>query len=399
MRLKKINWVVFAFSFTFLCIAYAVGLHNQNGFVRTFPYITNQWMYIDSNGEKTKGLLKIDNELYFFDEHTGKMLRGLKNVDNNTYYFNQDGKAAKGFIEINNEGYFFDKNHHLIKNKWKTYRADQHKRTSFFGEDGKMKIGTFTWKNKKYTTDSKGNVIYDLSQLQSGLEKILSKYEGQIGIYFEDLRTNSVININDKVMYPCCMVKIPALIEIYRQSELGNINLSDNRYYIENMITVSDNTCFNKLMSDLGGIEGLYKVNKLCLNAGMSYTQLHHGLRPGEYFFTDGGSNVSCPSDIGKLLKQLYEGKLVSKQSKEEVINLLSRCEDYTKLQSGLPYTIQFAHKTGDADAYHHDGGIVYLKDAEYILVVFTEDVFNFESLMQEVSEYTYNFQLKSNLF
>ena len=49
--------------------------------------------------------------------------------------------------------------------------------------------------------------------------------------------------------------------------------------------------------------------------------------------------------------------------------------------------------KTGCADTYYHDGGIVYLPGRDYILVVFSKDVNVYTSLMYEISSCVFEYQ------
>ena len=390
-----VKYGIFLFFIIFcLSILFVLYTSMQTGFVKKFPYYTNQWVFVQKDRNLLKGFNEIDGNYYVFDQETGIMEYGFKDINNQTYYFGEDGKAVKGLQTIDNDTYYFKDDATLQKNAW----YHQNQQISYSGKDGKFVTGYQTLNEKTYLFDEKGNLSVDTQALQKGYEEILSYYSGNVGIYFEDLRTHQSVSINDVAMYPCCMIKVPGLAAVYQEAEKGNVSIQENAYHIDKMISISDNSSFNIMMNKIGGMKSIEIVNTLCKDLGMDRTEFHHALRPGSHVFSDGGENVSCPSDIGKILRALYEGKLVSEQSSQEMIGVLKGCRDTLKLRTGIPYTVDFAHKTGDTITNHHDGGIVYLPGNEYILVVFSEHVPNFENLMYEISNYTYQFQNESRV-
>lgn len=216
-------------------------------------------------------------------------------------------------------------------------------------------------------------------------------------MYFKDLRSQKSFSINDHNYYPCCMIKTVALAEVYDQIEQGNIDYKENQKYIEDMITISDNTSYNVLMKLAGqgnGLQGLNQANHLAYQLGMENTGLHHALQPGNELFSDGGANTSRAGDIGIFFDELYKGNIVSKKSSLDMIQLLERCEDDEALAQGFPKSIPFAHKTGCADTIYHDGGIIYAPDRPYILVVFTKDSLPCAPLFEEISKTVYDYEM-----
>ena len=88
------------------------------------------------------------------------------------------------------------------------------------------------------------------------------------------------------------------------------------------------------------GIKGLQVVNTYMMQLGLQNTQLHHSLSPGDIYFSDNGSNMSCPSDIGLLFDLLYQGKIISKVACDQMLNLLKQCSDQRAIWQGLPNTV-----------------------------------------------------------
>lgn len=367
--------------FSIIVLVFCIWLSNQRGFVQILPFSDAIMVYVDQNGHLYHGNLEIDGKEYHFNKDSGFMTRGFVTHKTNTYYYDQKGHKLYGFQTINDHTYYFDKNGKMAKD---TYVA--------FSKDGQLHLDYYDKNGEK----TKKEVDFDIEEIQSQVQKVLSKYDGDISVYFKDLRTEQSFYINPKNMYSCCMIKVPALIKIFQEIENGNIDHAAHANEIEQMITISSNTAYNNLAALLGGgngIYGLYQINQMCIELGLENTKLHHGLLPGENFFTDGGANTSNPKDIGILFEKLYKKEIISDKACQDMISILKACEDRDEIQAGLDKGIEFAHKTGAANLLYHDGGIVYLPGRDYILVIFSNQVSRMYDMMQEVSKTILNYQ------
>lgn len=389
--------VIFAFVFTLAVLLMAVWQSTQRGFVKTVPIIGTEYMYVGDDGQKLEGMHKIKNDYYYFSNVDGTMQVGFQKVKGKIYYFDKHGKRAKGIKRIGKQTYYFKDNGSMIQNEFISYYKNNRPHVSYFNKSGEMVVGRQHLDGRDYQFDDDGNLQIDIEKIKRDVSEIVKKYPGNIGVYFKDLRTDEAFTINDVSMYPCCMIKVPALVTIYSEIVQGNINYDDYAESIEKMITISDNTSYNQLMKTVGytggGVAGVHKVNELCRSLGLSRTQLHHGLIPGEGYFTDGGTNLTCPSDIGILLEHLYTQDILDERACDAMVDLLKRCEDNEEIKAGLPENVAYAHKTGCADSYYHDGGIVYLPGRDYILVIFSDGTSNYQSMMKDVSSYLYSYQ------
>ncbi|QWI73144.1 hypothetical protein ER45_029875 (plasmid) [Bacillus mycoides] len=113
-------------------------------------YVTNKWMtekvgniqavfYFGDNGERVKGLQKIQNKLYYFEENgmlTPPSLLALKTVNGKIYYFADHGAAVNGLQKVQNKLYYFDGDNGAIKNQQKTIDG----KIYYFGDDGTATI-------------------------------------------------------------------------------------------------------------------------------------------------------------------------------------------------------------------------------------------------------------------
>ena len=331
-----------------------------------------------------------DQQSYF--DASGKMLTGIQTIEGYDYYFDSNGAMHVGLEKIKDSYYYFFENGTMAKNQNLNVELYGIIQNVYFDENGKMNETNVRNPEKEPPVTE---VAADMKELQAGIEKIMRQYGGSTGLYFKDLKSGKRLIINDQNMYPCCMIKTPALVTIYQQAEKGLINTADYAWYIEKMITISDNTSYNTMMQAIGGgdgVKGVHLVNKFCQSIGMYNTALHHGLRPGNGYFTDGGSNTARPSDLGLLFEKIYNGSLVSAQSNREIIDLLLRCDDPDEIYAGLPAGTPFAHKTGCAYSLYHDGGIVFAPNRDYVLVIFSDGSSSYSAMMRDISAYIYNY-------
>src|SRR5882762_2036179 len=132
-----------------------------------------------------------------------------------------------------------------------------------------------------------------LARLQANIERITKSVNADWGIYIKCLETNEEIAINaDDQMDTMSVIKIPLMVEAFRQIEAGKFALTDRitladpakrpgtgvirsldaganltvKDLLTLMIIVSDNTATDLMYEKVGGIE---PVNKLMESYGL----------------------------------------------------------------------------------------------------------------------------------
>lgn len=338
--------------------------------------------------EKRRGKQVIDGETYYYDAN-GEKVTGLQKIDDNYYYFAADGK--------------------MLKNRKDMVLFDGLPVPCYMNEEGQLGfIATDSPEASALAQEEtvqpalERNKVFNIDEVQRGIEAIMAQYGGKTSVYFQDLKTNQQICLNNATMYPCCMIKTAALSAFMHRVEEGTMDY--NRYlpYIGPMIIYSDNTCYNRLMKGLGDGDALLGANRLnayCDAIGMTESAAYHGLKPGaDYFTTGNGSNVSSANDIGRYFEKLYYGRLADVRHTQDMLNLYAQCIDLEGIASGLPTNVVYAHKTGEAYDFYHDGGIVYADGRPYIVVAFTDCVSNNRAFMKDLASYLYHYQMTTIL-
>lgn len=193
----------------------------------------------------------------------------------------------------------------------------------------------------------------------------------------EKMQSASVIKVfimgavYDRMCYPSSPERLISANESY-DGEL--------RYLLEQMITISDNTAANQLITKLG--EGDFKkgaevVNKFCQENGYLSTSV------GRAFLESNptGDNYTSAADCTKILSDIYHGTCVNKEASEKMLEILKNQQVKTKISMGVPVEIKTANKTGEMpEGYglgciENDMAIVFTEKGDYIITVLSNEL------------------------
>lgn len=137
---------------------------------------------------------------------------------------------------------------------------------------------------------------------------------------------------------------------------------------IERMITRSDNTATDALLAVIGGPEA---VTRWVHKAGIDDFRIDRDIATlvrddGEF---DPAKHIdprdsATPHAMVQLLSGLYEGRWLSKESREVLIGAMERCvTGKRRIRALLPEEVQVAHKTGSLNNTSSDIGIIKTPD------------------------------------
>jgi beta-lactamase class A len=247
-----------------------------------------------------------------------------------------------------------------------------------------------------------------LARLQANIERITRSVNAKWGIYIKCVETGEEIALNaDETMDTMSVIKIPLMVEVFRQIEAGKFALSDRvtlkesdkrpgtgvirsldagasltiKDLITLMIIVSDNTATDLLYEKVGGPE---PVNKMMQSYGLNSIKATGtadvwfkaiAAEPDRWkFHTEGKTpfGLSSPRDMGKLLEKIHKGEAVSKQASEQMLQIM-RGQVYSSRLPKYVTGFRVPHKTGDFLPYiGNDVGILESQNRHIIISVFT---------------------------
>jgi beta-lactamase class A len=259
-----------------------------------------------------------------------------------------------------------------------------------------------------------------LNRLQSNIERITRSVNAKWGVYIKCVETGEEIAINaDEVMDTMSVVKIPLMIEAFRQIESGKFALTDRvtlkeadkrpgtgiirsleagasltiKDLLTLMIIVSDNSATDMLFERVGGTDPVnklmqdYRLNTIkatgptdvwfkALRAAPSAMKFHQDAR------TPFG--LSSARDMGRLLEKIYRGEAVSRQASDRMLEMM-RGQVYNTRLPKYVTGFRLPHKTGDFLPYiGNDVGIMESQDRHIVICVFTANHFGMGAQLED---------------
>ena len=245
------------------------------------------------------------------------------------------------------------------------------------------------------------------ASLEETISTLVAQHpEATVAVAIRDPQTGTRLDLNgDRSFHAASTMKVPVMIEVYRQATLGRFALDDalrvenafrsivdgSPYSIEDdsddaiyerlgqemtvrelvyqMITVSSNLATNLLIDYLSADSVQATAERL----GTTTMRVLRGVEDIKAF-RQGLSNSATATDLAVLLDALRQGIAVSPDADRAMIEVLLDQQFNTMIPAGLPEGTRAAHKTGWITRIHHDAAIVYPAHGEpYVLVILTE--------------------------
>jgi beta-lactamase class A len=242
-----------------------------------------------------------------------------------------------------------------------------------------------------------------LAAVEQQIEKRITDSHADVGVAFRTLDGKSEWYYNpDGPFHAASTMKVPVMIELFRQVKEGKIRLDDSlaihnefqsivdgspykldprddseadlykeegqrrtlRQLCELMITVSSNLATNLLMQKLG----VENIRSTVHALGADGMKVLRGVEDNTAY-EQGLNNTTTARALQLLLTAIAEGKAVDPDSSHQMVEILERQHFNEGIPAGLPLGICVAHKTGEITRIHHDAAIVYAPHP-FVLVI-----------------------------
>jgi len=261
---------------------------------------------------------------------------------------------------------------------------------------------------------------------------ILPELHGEsVAVAFHDLHTGREFFINaDQPFHPASTIKVAVMMEVFNQVEKGIFWHDDELPVINLFKSITDGSLFSvspqddsdtslydkvgstvtireltRLMivrsSNLATNLLIDKVSVVCVNAllkelGIEDVQVVRGVEDDKAF-TLGMNNSATARGLMQTAKLLMEGKVVSFDASEDMVNIMRGQEFNEGIPAGLPKEYKTAHKTGWNDRVYHDFGVVFPDRREpYVLAIMTSGFEKAEDAHKAVAEISKSIQEKA---
>jgi beta-lactamase class A len=231
-----------------------------------------------------------------------------------------------------------------------------------------------------------------------------------IAIAFHDFETSAEYFLNaDEALHPASTFKVHVMMEVFRQADKGLLSLEaripiinsftsiadafGSKYSLDVnddaeqtlyrrigesetigelmrlMIVRSSNLATNILLEKVG----TKNVNRFIQRLGIQGVVVRRGVEDNVAFHL-GINNSATARGLTQTMQLIAEGKVVSQQASEKMIQILLGQEFNESIPALLPESVKVAHKTGWTGDVYHDTGIVYPEGRKpYALSIMTK--------------------------
>lgn len=235
------------------------------------------------------------------------------------------------------------------------------------------------------------------AKLTAKLQDAVKGFNGQVGIYVQNLKTGKTAAINADTLFPTAsMIKVSIQCGLMDKIEKGEMQYNQKLVYRDSllypgedilgsfkdkdtievskvamlMITMSDNTASVWLQKLVGGD---YINNWLQVN-GFKVMRVNSRVTGREAMRKIYGWGVTTPYEMCRLFTMIHQGKAVSKAASERMSRNMGRIYWDDKAISQIPPYIQTASKQGALDASKSETVLVNAPHGDYVFSIITNN-------------------------
>lgn len=229
------------------------------------------------------------------------------------------------------------------------------------------------------------------------LQHAIKGFNGQAGIYVQNLKTGKTAAINADTLFPTAsMIKVSILSGLMDKIEKGELQYNQKLVYRDSllyagedilgsfkdkdtiqlskvamlMITMSDNTASLWLQKLVGG----EYINNWLDQNGFKVMRVNSRIPARRPVWEVYGWGVTTPREMCRLFTLIRQGKVVSPAASERMHRMLNRIYwDNTSLSQIPPY-IQVISKQGAVDASRSETLLVNAPHGDYVFSVITKN-------------------------
>lgn len=260
--------------------------------------------------------------------------------------------------------------------------------------------------------------------LDQYLNHLTDSLQAEIGVAFRDLETGQEYVFNEKsMMHAASTMKVPVMIEVFRQVEAGKFRLEDSVFVrnqfasivdgspysldlgedsdeaiykvigqkmsvhdlVYQMITVSSNLATNLLIE----LVDAKKVMATLQQLGIHDMQVLRGVEDGKAYQL-GRNNRTNAFDLMLCLQAIAEQRAASPASCQAMIAILKDQKFRDSIPAGLPEVFMAANKTGSITAINHDAAIILHPNRKpIVLAILTRKIANQEQAHATIAALT----------
>lgn len=231
--------------------------------------------------------------------------------------------------------------------------------------------------------------------LESKLQETLNGFNGVVGVYVKNLKTNKFVAINADTIFPTAsMVKIPIMVGTFDKILKGRLKYDQELTYKDSlhyddgivgslkdgakielnkvmmlMCTISDNTGSLWLQAMAGGT----RINVIMDSLGLKNTRVNSRTAGREANRTEYGWGQTTPREMAELLTMIRQRKVFTADASDRMYRNLGRQFWDTEGLSQLPENIKYGSKNGAVNRSRSEVVLVHAPHGEYVYCIITK--------------------------
>lgn len=231
------------------------------------------------------------------------------------------------------------------------------------------------------------------AKFRARLTEIARTTDGVVGIGVIDLKSGERFGVNDTLLFPQgSAIKIPILIELFRQAEIGTLALDERvslratdqvggtgvtqwfgdgqsvlslRDLAVLMIVLSDNTATNVLI----GKVSMHAVNNTMATLGVGAIKLQRRMiQPRESAI--GNENIGTPAQSAELMRRIHQCELPMTRARCDEVRRILEIPKSGEFPSSVPNSVRVAWKPGTVEGVATSWGLFALPANPYVVTV-----------------------------
>ncbi|MBD1393120.1 serine hydrolase [Mucilaginibacter glaciei] len=234
-------------------------------------------------------------------------------------------------------------------------------------------------------------------KLTAELQSAVKGFNGQVGVYVQNLKTGKTAAINADTLFPTAsMIKVSILSGLMDKIEKGELKYNQKLVYRDSllyagedilgsfkdkdtiqlskvamlMITMSDNTASLWLQKL---VDGKY-INNWLQDNGFKVLRVNSRVAGREDIRKIFGWGVATPFEMARLFTLIKQGKVVSPAASERMQRTLNRIYWDENALSQIPPYVQVFSKQGAVDASRSETVLVNAPHGDYVFSIMTNN-------------------------
>ena len=234
-------------------------------------------------------------------------------------------------------------------------------------------------------------------KLNLKLQELVKGFQGDVGIYVQNLKTGTIAQINADTIFPTAsMIKVPIMCGVFDKIEKGELKYDESLVYKDSLlyagedilgsfkdgekiklgkvqmlsITTSDNTASLWLQKLVGG----ENINKWLEANGFISTRVNSRTAGRQGDWRKYGWGQTTPREMAVLVKMIYQGTAINPAASERMYRNMVRIYWDGEALSQIPPYIQAASKQGAVDQSRSEVVLVNAPHGDYVFCIATKN-------------------------